>query len=159
MPDKFTIHDAEPAHGFAYPTTSAGGDPQDLTVELPDLDGEIYLFDTDGGTPRGRRAATMAGLQALALDTALTDRGDVVWIDTQGYVSTLSLTRVAPSPRALDRVHLARAFILHQHRTLIEQTAQWLRGGADSLFGSPATDEPPPPVRESRLVKNPWLSR
>lgn len=134
--------ETEPPHGFADPTTSVRGDLQDLTDELPDLDGEVYVLDTDEGTPRDRRAATMVGLQALALDTALTDCGDVVWIDTQGYVSTLSLTRVAPSPRALDRVHLARAFTIHQHRTLIEQTAQWLRGGADSPFGSPDTDEP-----------------
>lgn len=137
-----THADTAPPRELTDPTASAGGDVDDLTVDLPELDSEVYLLDTDGGSARDRREATMAGLQALAVDTVLTTGGDVVWIDTQGYVSTLSLARVAPSPRVLDRVHLARAFTTHQHHTLVTQTARWLRGAAAGPFGGPETDEP-----------------
>ncbi|MUV90874.1 hypothetical protein GJ629_14010 [Halapricum sp. CBA1109] len=110
--------------------------------ELPDLEGGVYLLDPDADGPRARRSAVHRPLQGLALDTAFTAGGDVVWIDTQGHATTHSMASVAPSPRALDRIHVARAFTTHQHHTLVEQVGHWLRGGDAGPFGAPGTDDP-----------------
>jgi hypothetical protein len=65
-----------------------------------------------------------------------------VWVDARGHATTHTLARVAPSDRALDRVHVARAFTTHQHHTLVAQVARWLRGAAAGPFGAPETDRP-----------------
>jgi hypothetical protein len=110
--------------------------------ELPELEGGVYLLDPDADGPRARRSAVHRPLQGLALDTALTAGGDIVWIDTQSHATTHALASVAPSPRALDRVHVARAFTTHQHHTLVEQVGRWLRGGDAGPFGAPGTGDP-----------------
>ncbi|WP_211194950.1 P-loop NTPase family protein [Halorhabdus amylolytica] len=110
--------------------------------EFPSLDNDCYLLDPDTEMPRSRRSATVGTLHALALDTALSAGGDVVWIDAQGHATTHAFAQVAPSKRALDRVHVARAFTTHQHVTLVDQVGRWLRDGATSPFGGPATDRP-----------------
>jgi len=102
----------------------------------------VYLLESDVTGPRRRRKAVISSLHALALDTALTAGGDVVWIDAQGHATTHTLSRVAPSERALDRVHVARAFTTHQHHTLAEQVGRWLRGGPEGPFGRPDTNRP-----------------
>jgi hypothetical protein len=110
--------------------------------ELPSLEDDVYLLEPDVTGPRRRRQAVLSSLQALALDTALTAGGDVVWIDAQGHATTHTLSRVAPSERALDRVHIARGFTTHQHHTLLEGVGRWLRGGPESPFGRPDTSRP-----------------
>lgn len=108
--------------------------------ELPTLEDELYLLEPDAGIPRSRRDAVVGPLHALALDTALSAGGDVVWIDSQGHATTHAFARVAPAERALDRVRVARAFTTHQHYTLLEQVGRWLADDGDSPFGAPATD-------------------
>ncbi|ACV12058.1 conserved hypothetical protein [Halorhabdus utahensis DSM 12940] len=110
--------------------------------ELPTLEDDLYLLEPDAGTARSRRDAVVGPLHALALDTALSAGGDVVWVDAGGHATTHAFARVAPAERALDRVHVARAFTTHQHYTLVEQLGRWLRGDGDSPFGAPATDRP-----------------
>ena len=110
--------------------------------EFPSLDNDCYLLDPDAETPRSRWSAIVGALHALALDTALSAGGDVVWIDAQGHATTHAFAQVAPSERALDRVHVARAFTTHQHVTLVDQVGRWLRDGPASPFGGPATDRP-----------------
>jgi hypothetical protein len=124
-------------------STTAGDVP---VPELPTLDDGVYLLEPDARGSRRRRGMVLSSLHALALDAALAAGGDVVWIDAQGHATTHTLARVAPSERALERVHVARAFTTHQHHTLVEQVGRWLRGEHDherpSPFGSPATDRP-----------------
>ena len=110
--------------------------------ELPELDAEVYLLDPDASGGRARRTAVHEPLQGLALDTALSAGGDVVWVDAQGHATTHSFASIAPSKRALDRVHVARAFTTHQHHTLVEQVGRWIRGEPDGPFGTPETDTP-----------------
>jgi hypothetical protein len=110
--------------------------------ELPSLDAEVYCLEPDCTGSRNRRAALLRSLHGLGLDHALSDGGDVVWIDAQGHATTHTLTQVAPSERALDRVHVARAFTTHQHHTLVTLVARWLRGEPPGPFGPPDTDRP-----------------
>lgn len=110
--------------------------------EFPSLEDDCYLLDPDARSPRSRRAATIGTLHALALDTALSAGGDVVWIDAQGHATTHAFAQVAPSERALDRVHIARAFTTHQHLTLVDQLGRWFRDAGESPFGGPSTDRP-----------------
>jgi hypothetical protein len=119
--------------------TTTGGT---YVPELPSLEDDVYLLEPDVTGSRCRRQAVLNSLHALALDTALTAGGDVVWIDAQGHATTHTLSRVAPSERALDRVHIVRAFTTHQHHTLLEGVGRWLRGGTESPFGSPDTSRP-----------------
>lgn len=115
----------------------------DATVpELPSLEDDVYLLEPDVTGSRRRRQAVLSSLHALALDTALKAGGDAVWIDAQAHATTHTLSRIAPSERALDRVHIARAFTTHQHHTLVEGIRRWLRGGPESPFGSPDTSRP-----------------
>ncbi|MEF8827263.1 MAG: hypothetical protein V5A27_13130, partial [Halapricum sp.] len=119
--------------------TTTGG----ATVpELPSLEDDVYLLEPDVTGPGRRRQAVLTSIHALALDTALTAGGDIVWIDAQGNATTHTLSRVAPSERALDRVHVARAFTTHQHHTLVEGVGRWLRDGSGGPFGSPGTNRP-----------------
>ena len=110
--------------------------------ELPSLEDDVYLLEPDVMGARCRRQAVLSSLHALALDTALSAGGDVVWVDAQGHATTHTLSRIAPSERALDRVHVARAFTTHQHHTLLEAVGRWLRDGPESPFGSPDTSRP-----------------
>jgi hypothetical protein len=115
----------------------------DVSVpELPILEDDVYLLEPDATGSRSRRQTVLGSLHALALDTALSVAGDMIWIDAQGHATTRSLARVAPSERALERVHVARAFTTHQHTTLIDQVGRWLRERTDSPYSSPATDRP-----------------
>jgi len=124
------------------PATAVDVDDGLALPELPTLEDDLYLLEPDAGTARSRRDAVVGPLHALALDTALSAGGDVVWIDAGGHATTHAFARVAPAERALDRVHVARAFTTHQHYTLVEQLGRWLRDDGDLPFGAPATDRP-----------------
>jgi hypothetical protein len=41
--------------------------------------------------------------------------GPAFWVDANGYATTTSLSRLAPSTRLLDRIHVARGFTAYQH--------------------------------------------
>lgn len=96
------------------------------TPTLPDLDPGITLLDseTDATGP----------VQALTLDRLLLAGGDG---DTEGYwlgdgrhARTDSLHEVAPSPRVLDRLQVARAFTTNQHLRLLRTLGERLTAGA-----------------------------
>lgn len=111
-------------------------------TELPQLREDVYLLEPEATAARRRRSAVRGPLQGLALDTALSAGGDVVWIDTQAHATTHTLASVAPSRAALDRVQVARAFTAGQHHTLVERLGRWLDGAAPGPFGDPGTDRP-----------------
>lgn len=102
-------------------------DDDELSVpEIPELENDVYLLDPDVSDGRSRRRGVLTPLQGLALDTALCRGGDAVWLDAQRHSTTHSLSSVAPSERALERVHVARVFTTHQHHTLLELLGRWM---------------------------------
>lgn len=80
--------------------------PQSLP-ELPTLDSEIYRLTTE--------TDTRSILAALTVDHALLNDGPVYWLDAFNHAATDPVTAVAPSPRILDRIHVARGFTPYQH--------------------------------------------
>ncbi|WP_266083019.1 P-loop NTPase family protein [Haladaptatus caseinilyticus] len=65
-------------------------------------------------------------LQSLVLDQLLLDQGSAIWVDAHGHGTTQPLTRITPSMRVLDRIHIARAFTPWQHQSLVEDLADEL---------------------------------
>lgn len=118
------------------------GDGPVAVPEMPTLEEGVYLLEPETDGSRSRRETVLTPLQGLALDTALSAGGDVVWVDAQGHASSHTLSSVVPSERALERVHVARAFTTHQHHSLVDQVGRWLRGEPAGPFGTPATDRP-----------------
>ena len=82
--------------------------------ELPTLDDGVTLLETD---------ETTGALHALALDELLVGDGHAAWVDARGRGTTEPLARVAPSPRLLERVRIARAFTPWQHLALLRRLA------------------------------------
>jgi hypothetical protein len=97
-------------------------------VEFPDLDPGLTVLEFD--------ERLVHGLQALVVDHLLDTDGRAWWVDVDGYVRTTALREIAPSRRLLDRVHVARAFTVFQHATLL--------GTLDDRID--AVDEPPAAV-------------
>jgi hypothetical protein len=95
-----------------------------VTPTLPDLDPGITLLDTE--------ASATGAVQALTLDRILLAGPDSesvgYWIGDGRHARTDGLHEVAPSPRVLDRLQVARAFTCNQHlqllRTLGERLAE-----------------------------------
>lgn len=80
--------------------------------ELPSLDAGIQLLEVDG-EPRGP-------LHTLVVDQILTRQGSAYWVDTEGHATTQPLARIAPDPRVLDRIQVARGFTPFQHYGLVD---------------------------------------
>jgi len=80
----------------------------DEDILLPSLDDGITLLDVDGG--RG-----VPIVQSLVLDHLLLHQGPVFWVDANGYATTTTLSRLSPSQRLIDRIHVARGFTPYQH--------------------------------------------
>ena len=102
--------------------------------ELPTLDSGIQLLATDG-----QRAGEP--LRALVLDHALGGGGQVRWVDSRGYARTDRLARLAPDPRALDRIRIARGFTAHQHVALVRRLPDVVTDDT-ALVVLPAMDAP-----------------
>jgi hypothetical protein len=83
-------------------------DPATDGMLLPALDDGITLLDVEGG--RG-----VPILQSLVLDHLLLHDGPAFWGDANGHATTTTLSRIAPSQRLLDRIHVARGFTAYQH--------------------------------------------
>ena len=84
--------------------------------ELPALGPGLQLLEADDNST--------GALHSLVLDHLLLNPGQAYWVDTQARIAPHHLARVAPSPRVLDRVQVARGFTPHQHYTLIERLAR-----------------------------------
>jgi len=87
---------------------TAGPAAGDEVQVLPSLDPGITLLDieADRGVPV---------IHSLVLDELLVSDGPAFWVDANGYATTTSLARLAPSMRLLDRIHVARGFTAYQH--------------------------------------------
>lgn len=88
---------------------------ESTTPELPTLEAGLYHLETEG-TETGP-------LQSLALDHVLGTGGEACWIDARGRANTTALARLAPSPRLLDRIRVARGFTAYQHHELLGRLA------------------------------------
>jgi len=89
-------------------TLADQADPASDELLLPSLDDGITLLDVDGG--RG-----VPILQSIVLDHLLLHDGPAFWVDANGHATTTTLSRIAPSQRLLDRIHVARGFTAYQH--------------------------------------------
>jgi hypothetical protein len=49
------------------------------------------------------------------LDHLLLHDGPAFWVDANGHATTTTLSRIAPSQRLLERIHVARGFTAYQH--------------------------------------------
>jgi len=115
-------------------------DPAAATAEgaagaqlLPDLDPGVTLLSVADG--RG-----LAALHSLVLDHLLTADGDALWVDAEGYATTTSLARLAPSRRLLDRIRVARGFTPYGHHAALDDLADAAREDAPALVVAPAVD-------------------
>lgn len=79
---------------------------------FPSLEPGLTLLVTDG-RPAGP-------LHSLVVDHVLLDGASALWVDARGNATTGPLADVAPSPRVLDRVRIARAFTAFQHYGIVE---------------------------------------
>jgi len=75
---------------------------------LPSLDPGVTLLDIEAD----RNIPTV---HALVCDHLLDADGPAFWVDAQGYATTATLARIAPSRRLLNRIHVARGFTAYQH--------------------------------------------
>jgi hypothetical protein len=116
----------------------------DADCLFPSLDTGITLLDIEND--RG-----VSVVQSFALDHLLAHDGPAFWVDANGYASTTSLARLAPSQRLLDRIHVARGFTAYQHYGALcdlssavnQHLHQSMLGTADTP--APPSDSPPQP--------------
>jgi hypothetical protein len=97
------------------------------------LDAGVRLLEVEGG----ERAT--GPLQSLVLDHLLLNGGSAVWVDANGHAVSQSLASLAPSPRTLDRIAVARGFTAHQHYELVRGIPEHV-GEDTSLVVCPALD-------------------
>lgn len=100
--------------------------------ELPRLSNGITLLDTDS---RSREA-----LHSLVLDHILCEGHPAYWIDTHGHATTQPLGSLAPSPRVLDRIHVARGFTPFQHYAIVQNFVTRVAETRPALLVVPALD-------------------
>ena len=105
--------------------------PQSLP-ELPTLDSEIYRLTTE--------TDTRSILAALTVDHALLNDGPVYWLDACNHAATDPITAVAPSPRILDRIHVARGFTPYQHYSIADALVSHVEADPPGLIVVPAVD-------------------
>jgi len=86
----------------SQPDTTSDG------ILLPSLEDGITLLDIDGS--RG-----VPILQSIVLDYLFMHDGPAFWVDANGHATTTTLSRITPSQRLLDRIHVARGFTAYQH--------------------------------------------
>jgi len=83
-------------------------DPTSETTLFPTLEEGITLLDISDN--RG-----VPILQSVVVDHLLLNDGTAFWVDANGYATTTTLARIAPSRRLLNRIHVARGFTAYQH--------------------------------------------
>jgi len=100
--------------------------------ELPTLESELYLLTADDH-PR-------SVLASLVVDHALLNDGPVYWVDALNHAATDPIAAVAPSPRILDRIHVARGFTPYQHHSIAETLLSETADTTPGLIVVPAVD-------------------
>ena len=83
-------------------------DPTSETTLFPTLEEGITLLDISDN--RG-----VPILQSVVVDHLLLNDGTAFWVDANGYATTTTLARIAPSRRLLNQIHVARGFTAYQH--------------------------------------------
>lgn len=106
---------------------------RDPVPELPELDPGVTLLSLP------ERA--LAPLHSLVLDHLLVTGGTALWIDARNHGPSQLLARLAPSPRVLERVQIARGFTAFQHAAIVEHAAEHLDPDT-TLVVVPAIDGP-----------------
>ena len=114
-------------------------------ADLPDLDDAVQLLeaeDTDVRPP----------LHALTIDQVLlagaSGESTATWVGTGQYAQTTSLHELAPAPRVLDRIQVARGFTAYQHHALVREAIEKL-DATSVILVVPAVDAP---YRQSDLA-------
>ena len=79
---------------------------------LPSLDDGITLLEI-------KESRDVPVLQSLVLDHLLLNNGPAFWVDTRGHATTTTLSKIAPSRRLLNRIHVARGFTAYQHYSAV----------------------------------------
>ena len=100
--------------------------------ELPTLDTEVYCLDADRDT--------RSILASLVVDHALLNDGPVYWVDSLNHAATDPVAAVAPSPRILGRIQVARGFTPYQHASITEALFDRAETDSPSLVVAPAID-------------------
>ncbi|MFC7045885.1 hypothetical protein ACFQH6_11120 [Halobacteriaceae archaeon GCM10025711] len=90
----------------------------------------------DDGVTLLRRPSRSPALHRLVVAEHVRRDGPTYWIDARNDASTYALYELAPSPRALDDLHVARAFTAYQHHTLVRDLVRELPATA-SLVVAP----------------------
>jgi hypothetical protein len=100
----------------------------DTIPELPRLESGVTLLRTTAET------RPVQPLQSLLVDTLLLgDGGDhAVWVDALDHARTDVLASLAPAPRLLDRVQVARGFTAYQHAAIVERLFDACREGGSA---------------------------
>lgn len=113
--------------GTMHLTQTTAGPP--ATPTLPELDRGITLLDAETNTT--------GAVQALTLDRVLLAGADGesegYWIGDGRHARTDGLHEIAPSPRVLDRLQVARAFTTNQHLQLLRTLGDRLTEGAEPV--------------------------
>lgn len=99
--------------------------------ELPTLEPGITLLELPD--------RELGPLHSLVLDHLLVAGGTALWIDARNRGPTQLLARLAPSPRILDRVRIARGFTAFQHAAIVARAGEHLDADT-SLVVAPALD-------------------
>ena len=99
--------------------------------ELPALESGITLLELPG--------RTLGPLHSLVLDHLLVAGGTALWIDARNHGPSQLLAKLAPSPRLLDRVSIARGFTAFQHAAAVARAGDHLEADT-SLVVAPALD-------------------
>jgi len=114
-------------------------------ADLPDLDDAVQLLEAEETDVR-------PPLHALTLDQVLlsgaSGESTATWVGTGQYAQTTSLHDLAPAPRVLDRIDVARGFTAYQHHALVRQAIDELDATSVMLV-VPAVDAP---YRQSDLA-------
>lgn len=99
--------------------------------ELPGLTSGVQLVASEQpvGDP----------LRTLTLDHVLMADGPAYWVDSREHAVAQALAELAPDPRVLDRINVARGFTGYQHASLVETLSETLKEDA-SLIVLPAAD-------------------
>ena len=87
-------------------------DPANGNLLLPSLNDGITLVDVE-------KSRGVPILQSLVLDHLLLNDGQAFWVDTRGHATTTMLSKIAPSRRLLNRIHIARGFTAYQHYSAV----------------------------------------